>query len=432
MARVRAHAGPPVLWAILGLALVLRVGALLLTRDYVPFGDAADYDLHGVGLAVFGTYPPSTFAEVGSPAALRPPGYPYLLGALYDVTGLRYVAARGVGVLLGVATVALTWSVARRLWDARVAAWAAGVAAVVPALVWLPAALLAETLFTPLVLAAVLCLLVHRDRPARRWVAAAGALVALAALTRSNGIVLLLPVLLGAWVARRRAADAGIALLCAVVVLVPWTVRNASALGSFSPLGTQSGFTMAGAWNAEAAKDGEYFAAWRVPIDLPVYADVMKQPGTTEADVDRELRSRALDYAADHPGFVLRSSAVHLGRLFELGPDQGPTDDLSLREMGVPEGHRFALRWGVWALVLLAVAGAVAARRRPGPRAVPAWLVLVPVLLIVGVAPLLGPPRYRVPVDPFLALPAGVALAAASSAVAGRRGRTRAAAADAA
>jgi 4-amino-4-deoxy-L-arabinose transferase-like glycosyltransferase len=313
--------------------------------------------------------------------------------------------------------VALTWGIARRLWDPRVAAWAAGVVAVVPALVWLPAALLAETLFTPLVLGAVLCLLVHRDRPAWGWVAAAGALIALAALTRSNGVVLLLPVLAGAWVARRRAADAGIALVCAVVVLLPWTIRNAGALGSFSPLGTQSGFTMAGAWNAEAAKDGAYFAAWRVPIDLPVHADLTRQPGTTEADVDRALRSRALDYAADHPGFVLRSTAVHLGRLFHLGPDQGPTDDLSLREMGVPEGHRFELRWGTWALVLLAVAGAVVLRRRSGPRRVPLWLWSVPVLLLAGVAPLLGPPRYRVPLDPFLALPAGVALAALATAV---------------
>ena len=71
--------------------------------------------------------------------------------------------------------------------------------------------------------------------------------------------------------------------------------------------------------------------------------------------------------------------------------------------------------------MLLAAAGAVLlVRGRTGGRRPPVWLWVVPVLLLLGVTPLLGAPRYRVPLDPFLAILAGVALSAAAQRIGAR------------
>ncbi|HEX2087809.1 MAG TPA: glycosyltransferase family 39 protein [Solirubrobacteraceae bacterium] len=392
--------------AILVVAFVARLAVVAGTWDAQPWGDPADYHLHGAGLAVFGTYPPTTFAEPGGASALRPPAYPYLLGAVYEVAGVKVNAGRLLGVVLGTATVALLYAIALRLGDRRRALWAAGAAAVFPPLVWLPAALLSEVLFVPLVLGAALLLLRARARPGIWPAAAAGALLGLATLTRGNGILLLAAALLAVVPLRRPAVPVGL-VAAFVVVLVPWTVRNASALDAFRPLGTQTGYTMAGQWNEEAARADDFRAAWRVPTLVPAFQDLFRRPGVTEADVDAQLRDRALDFAAERPRHVAMAFGLNALRMFELGPGHGFVSEVAHREGGIAKPWRPIVQASVYALVIAAAAGAWRLRR---PR--PLWLWSMPVLLLVAVVPLLGSPRYRAPVDPFLILLAAGGLAA--------------------
>ena len=63
----------PQLVLILVVALGLRVGLVVATPEHVPWGDPVDYHRHAVWLTELGTYPPSTQAAPGSPAAFRPP-----------------------------------------------------------------------------------------------------------------------------------------------------------------------------------------------------------------------------------------------------------------------------------------------------------------------------------------------------------------------
>jgi len=184
---------PRCLLLIMALALVLRLSVVAGTWDAQPWGDPADYHVYGAALALAGSYPATTFAEPGGASAFRPPVFPYLLGAAYELAGVRVNAGRLIGVLLGTLTVGLVFLIARRVWDPRHALWAAGLTAVFPPLVWLSAALLSETVFVPLVLGLVLVLLHLRDRPAMLLAALAGLLLGLAALTRTNGLLLLVP-----------------------------------------------------------------------------------------------------------------------------------------------------------------------------------------------------------------------------------------------
>lgn len=347
----------------------------------------------------------------GEPDALRPPAYPLLLAASYEATGARFGAGRLLGVGLGVVAVLFTWLVARELFGPRVARWAGGLAAVMPSLSALSGALVAEGLFLPLVLAAVWATLrAAGSAHPLRWAAAAGALVALATLTRSNGLVVLLPVLWGLWGARaghRRAVAPAVAVAALVVVLTPWTVRNLATFDRLLPLGTQSGFTLAGQYNAAADEAGPFRAAWRVPLDVPAFDGLFQDPARDEAAVDAELRDRGLDYAAAHPGYVADVVALNLRRLFDLDPNRFVAMT-SYDEMAVRGDQRDTMRLAVAIMVGLAALGAVALLRR-GPRP-PGWVWAVPALLLLSVVGVLGAPRYRTPVDPFLLLLTAVAI----------------------
>lgn len=395
--------------AVLALALVLRAGLVVATPDFAPFGDPVDYDRIAVSLAELGSFPATGLADPGGPTALRPPAYPLLLAATYEVTGQRFTAGRLVGALLGTATVLLVYLIAARLFDRRIALWSAGVAAVAPPLVLLNGSLLSESLFTPLVLAVALCVLAHRER-GRRWLAvAAGVLLGLAVLTRSNGLVLALPVAIGLahGAGRARLAAPAIALACTALVLVPWTVRNAATFERFLPTGTQTGYTMAGAWSAQATEGGAGNTFWLIPQTVPAFADLFGRPGVDEGDLDAELRSRALEFAREDPGAVLAALVTNVPRTFDLGPGHSDTTATANLELGVPSAAATPLRLGTYALLILTVVGAVLMPRARGR----GWLWLMPLLVHAGVVLWLSSPRYAVPLYAFMALPCGVALA---------------------
>src|SRR5688500_12703407 len=136
--------------AIVVLAFVLRLAAVAGTWEAQPWGDPVDFHTPGLALAAAGPSPPTGYAEPGGASALRPPAYPYLLGAVYEVAGVKVNAGRLLGVLLGTLSVVLVYLIGLRLFGRREALAAAGLAAVFPPLVWLSAALLSEVLFVPL------------------------------------------------------------------------------------------------------------------------------------------------------------------------------------------------------------------------------------------------------------------------------------------
>lgn len=290
-----------------------------------------------------------------------------------------------------------------RLFDRRTALVAAGLAAVTPTLVFLGGGLLSENLFIPLVLATAALVAWQRDRGGWQLAAAAGAVLGLAVLTRTNGLLLALPLMIGLRGGRPRA----VALVALGLALVPWTVRNYAEFDRFLPLGTQSGYTIAGQWNGTASRPGEERAQWLAPVFVVPFRDLIKQPGLDEGEVDAELRSRALDFATGHPTAVVQAVLINVQRTFSVHPGHSSLDPIAFQEMGVPDGRMAIVRIGGYVLALLALGGIVViVRRRSGP----VWLWLIPALLFAGYIVWLGTPRYRVPVDAFLTIPAAIGL----------------------
>jgi hypothetical protein len=399
---------------MLAVALALRVGLVATTGEHVPWGDPSDYDRHAAHLAEYGTYPPSANAERGSPTAFRPPAWPYLLAGVYEVTGARWTAGRLVAAALGTLSVLLVYLIAAAALGrgpARAAGW---LAAVFPPMVFLSGSLVAESLFVFLMLVAIWATLRARaDAHRLRWAVVAGGACGLAALTRTNGLVLVLAVAVGLAAAggfspRRPALRPllapAVALLAAALAIAPWTIRNAAAFGEFVPVSTQGGYTMAAVWNAEADSSGP-------SRGRPQYGPVepyKHRAGVDEVELDRTLRRVATDYARDHPGYVVELAGLNVLRMFKLAGDESFTFYWNL-ERDMTPARRVLDSLGLALGVALALAALLlGAGRRLLGRA-PFWLWLFPLLMLASTVLLLGNPRYRAPIDPFLVIAAGVA-----------------------
>ena len=403
---------------ILAVALVARVAVVVFTPDYQALFDSGDYDRHARSIAAGDGFPPSVFAAAGGPSAFRPPLYPYLLGGVYAVSGDSMTAGRLAEALLGVLVVLLVYVVGRSGWDRRTGLIAAALAAAFPPLVLLNASLVTEPLFLVLELSAVAAVLLHRRTEDWRWAAAAGFACGLAALTRSNGLLLILPVMLGVWwPARRRLGGRAlvapaVALVAAALAIVPWTIRNLIEFDRLVPIANQSGFALAGQYNDEARGNREFRATWVAPAVTTRYAPIYRRRDLNEAELDSKLRSKAREYAVDHPRYVLKATALNTLRALEL-IDSAPTPtkaDLRQRGLGSVAGE--VDRISFYVACLLAIAGVVVLVRRGRSRRGPLFLWLVPVLMLAAAVPILGSPRYRAPTEPFVLLLAAIALGA--------------------
>ena len=412
--------------ALVVLALVVRTAVVVADTGYQPKHDAWDYDRHARSIAAGDGYPESYDARDGGPTALRAPGYPYFLGAVYALSGDSITAGRLANVALGGLAVLFLYLIAKRIWGQRVGLLAAGLAALFPPLVLISRELLSEPLFIVLELGAVLCVLAfRRSGGALRWAMVAGILCGLATLTRDPGSVLIIPIALGVCTIRPRVRLRSIAapltvILCAALTTLPWTVRNAIEFGRFVPVTTGAGFALAGTYNEVSLRDTVHPGAWRTPVIVPEYAALFRAFGIDEGTQDATLLREATSFAWHHPGYVAETTGWNLLRLFELsGASVVGLHDLPVNTRGIGSADPTVERVGLAITIPLALLGIVAIvrsrfriglnRRHPIPRG-PWFLWLIPILLLLSAAPVSGLPRYRLPADPFMLILSAIGL----------------------
>jgi 4-amino-4-deoxy-L-arabinose transferase-like glycosyltransferase len=398
----------PALLAITAAGALIRVLYTLLEAPWPP--DGLDDQFYFSALPRLladgeGFVNPFLFVLQGGvtlPTAEHPPLHSVVLAGLAELGGTSADLQRLTGTVFGAGTIVLVGLLGRWLVSGRVGLIAAALGAVYPVLVATDGALMSESLYVVLVATSLLLALRLTRAPTVRGGAVLGAVVALAALTRSEGLALLallLVPLLGS-PAGRRAALASVA--AAVVVLAPWTVRNWSVFDQPVAISTNSGSAIGGA-NCEPTFYGDQLGGWQ-PACLP------DRGRGNEAEHMAQLRRDGVDYARDHAGRLPVVLAVRVGRVWNVyDPLQVPEGrSVRVEKLGVA---MYAL------LVPFAVGGAVLLRRRRAEL----WILLAPVLLVTVTALVTyGNQRFRAPAEVSLVVLAAIGAEALRRAVAAR------------
>jgi len=363
---------------------------LLATPDRLLTTDAAQYDFLAKNLAAgrgfVDTFPQLTLHAT----AYRPPGYPALLGLVYEVFWPTPGIGRLLNVVLGTAVAVAVAALIRPRLGPRAAVVGGLAAALSPNLVANDAYVLTEALSLLLIVGLMAAVL------DRRWLLAALATGALI-LTRASGqyLVIVLAVWLFVVVGWRRAL--GYAAVTALVV-APWLIRNDARLGS-PVLVTSNGFNFAALYSPPADEAGHFIDPTKHP-----YFDDRRLEQFDEVAWDRNLRELAVDNIKDHPAVVAEVVRVNILAYFEIQPSRN-----ELAEQA--DGRSLALRTAtLWTFYLLLGGGVLGLWRR---RREALCLLAALIGLYFTAASLLfvAPPRLRAPLE--LALCIGLAALAA-------------------
>jgi 4-amino-4-deoxy-L-arabinose transferase-like glycosyltransferase len=377
--------------------LVVRVAYAIHNRHYTVQGDALTFHLEG-GYVADGQGFHNIFD--GAPTAEHPPLH-ILLIALVDLFGGHsFLSQRLALCVVGTGTVVLVGLAGRLLGGERLGLIAAGVAAVYPMLWLADGSLMSETTYAFFITAALVCALAYRRTPSPARAAGLGALIALAALTRGEGLALL--VLLALPLAWRRWRHLAAVVAAAVVVLAPWTIRNLTTFDKPFLISTNSQGIWAGA-NCHQTYYTDQIGAW-------VFSCYGPRPAGDESEQTVVYRDRGLRYLRHHTSRLPLVAAARFGRLWDVYKPWSQGTFFSGLEGRRPAATHLGLLV-YWALLPLALAGALVLRGRGRGL----WILLAPLLMVtlVGVATY-GTTRFRMAAEPSIVLLAAVALEAAA------------------
>jgi 4-amino-4-deoxy-L-arabinose transferase-like glycosyltransferase len=387
----------PWLLAVLALALALRIGFIFyLEPERIYFSDSIDYLRAAHTLVHEG--------EFGHNYK-RPPLYPVFLAAVLAVGQERLVSVKIAEAIVGVLTVLLTYLLGKAVWGWRVGVTGAAFVAVHPYLFVLSGFLYSETIFTLLLLLATLVLFRARDV---KLVALAGFLAGLACLAKPSALAFLAAgviwiLVTARWSWRRRAALSAVLVITGLLTIVPWLWRNYLVFGEVTPLDARAEVHLPYKVDGRFISKLEYFRTRKKKTKFVSHKD---------AAVD----------IVQAPGAYAVYVAGQMKRLWTIQPDQLQTANVEVRKKAAAQDARMLVKnhpaekvqrfaW-LFSVVLtpyylLAFLGVWAGRAqlRKG------FLFLLLILgYSFGYAMFFARLRYRLPIEPFVALFSAVGL----------------------
>ena len=344
----------------------------------------------------------------GDTTYFRAPFYVFVLGAVYALAGASLWAARIMGLVIGLASIGLTWALGRKVFDNRVAVGGALVQALFPVVIYFESELLLDSVFTVLLQATVYFLLCWQQTNAHRHALATGLLMGLAVITRPTALALVPVIVIYQLVARAdlrfRLRTPGILWLVLPLVIVVGAVfiRNMAVASDPVLVSSQGGINLYIGNNEEA--DG---VTARMPEPLGNNWRIAEVSYLAELEAGRKLRpgeissfwtSKAIDWMTSHP---INFASLYLSKCYYAFTDQLLSNNRNLERFfaGIWLLHYNPLSFG-W-LLAFAVLGLVAGYAA-GPRA--RFLLLLITVYVALISLFFFNTRFRLPLLPYFIL----------------------------
>lgn len=442
---------------ITGGAFAWRLLTLVSINRTNPGGDDLFYYHHQANMLAdrFGYSEPFRWIDQGLavPSAIHPPLLSTWLATGSMLGARTFLAHKALGAVLGVGIVLVAALIARRLAGDSAALVTAGLVALYPNLWIIDGALWPEGVYTTMIGLVVLAAYRWWERPDLRRAAVLGLLIATAALARGEALFLY-PLLVAPLVLRRRGIPLGRKLtaglfagLCGLVLLAPWTVRNARAFDQVVLLSTNSDEVLyyancpdsygleetrpaaggpaaddqlLGYWSfncqqreraragqpvADAAEGSLYRRCLAPGVGSEEEGVVPGEPPGNEAQRARYWRCLGVDYARENTERLPAVVAARIGRTLDV---YRPAQSLALLEVeGRPRAAAQVGQLAWWALAPVGLAGGLVLRRR---RVLVYPLVSLGLMVLATTVYAYGTVRFRTPLELALLVGAGVAV----------------------
>jgi 4-amino-4-deoxy-L-arabinose transferase-like glycosyltransferase len=390
---------PDKAWAallIFAVALGIRLTWIGMSSHQIS-SDELDYHRLAASLIQHGAY-----AIDGVPTAYRPPGYPFVLWAVYSLGGVTPAAAQVFQAVLDAFLAVLLYLTLYK--RDVVAAYIAGLCwALFPTAALYSGLLLSETVFTVLTSVAIL-LLARRSSGA---IVLSGLFLGFACLIKPSLIIFCILAgiyVIGRWSSKKKVL---LGLLVAGLTLVPWMLRNHATFGVFT-VSANTGMNLYVGNNPGAT--GGYRG------EFP--PEIVAAMGN-EQKLNSVSTQLALDYVVGNPVQFVVNGAKKMARLFA---SEGELLVYALSPSGLSsryaEKYRnlpiaavlivnlpsfFILLVGIWGLIV-----AESSTHRD-------YTLLLFASILVTTFIFFGSSRFRYPIMPFLVMYGSLFLAQARS-----------------
>ena len=404
--------------AMFAAALALRVAYAWAIHgtSAQPSSDSLTYDTVAWNLARGLGFQASANGAL-YPTAFVPPALPYAVSLLYRAVGHSFFGA----VLLMCFFGALVPPLVRQLGivmfsptAGRIAGW---LAVVHPLLVFFSGYVMTEPLFCDTLLLAVLATVswIKSPRPARAF--GAGLLWGVATLTRPTAALLPVIVVLWAWAPLglllagvQRLRHLALLLAGALLVVGPWTIRNAVVLRAFVPVTTGGGRSLFDANNPVVWDDPALRGGANAILEHEPWASRVR--GMSEVARDRYAASEARAFLAARVREWPRAAWAKLTRFWRWTYSTPSTGQWFTGRGGLAGVLRAFDPLLAWMLVVMPLAAWGLVRTWRGTRrhfqSLPLGLIAA---FTLGAIVYWGALRMRVPVEPLLLLYAGAGAA---------------------
>jgi len=386
---------------IVAIALILRVGWIAAGHTYRfkssdnNFGFGWEMGRIGASLAS-GRGFSSPFGPETGPTAWEPPLYPYLIAAVFQVFGIYSKTSAFVLLTLNSVFSALTcipiFLIARRIFSEKVAVGSAWAWALLPNVMFWSTRWVWETSLSALLLTAIFWLaLTLEDREGLLPWFQFGLLWGITALTSTSLLSFLPAAGLWAWICRvkhGKKSFMGVLLASAVffACITPWLIRNYQTFGQFIFIRDNFGAELR-LGNGPGA-DGTWMEYLHPTQD--VYA-MRQYEAMGELSYIAMRKQQAVDYIrADYGRFAIL--CVKRFVYFWAGPPKA-TQPWWMNDVknSLFLGSSVLMFWGLGRSLRL---------HKPG-----AWLLCWLILLYPAIYYFVFPaPRYRVPIEPEMAI----------------------------